>query len=320
MDFQSALNLKSDISSSVLNKRNRSSEITSFSLAFAPGVSNINRVIKYNVNGVGVGERSDGEHFIKILTRNKSTLSAIDLARHYGVAKHDITVQETGVIKFKFPTNNHRPPFPGISVGHFRITAGTLGCFVSDSNNRVYVLSNNHVLANTNKGRYKDPILQPGKIDGGKTTKDMIAELSYLVELDYKKTNSMDAAIARVVEDIEPIFPVNKSKKITGTIDPANKMRVEKFGRTTGHTKGKITTRNLDLKVDFGGQEIDFQDQFEVTGNRGVMFCDGGDSGSLIFETDSLKAVGLLFAGSEDGTTFATPINEILTTFSVKIL
>ena len=50
------------------------------------------------------------------------------------------------------------------------------------------------------------------------------------------------------------------------------------------------------------------------------MFCDGGDSGSLIFDSNSLHAVGLLFAGTDDGTTFATPINEILSTFSVKIL
>ncbi|THU36105.1 hypothetical protein FAM09_22235 [Niastella caeni] len=320
MDFQSAIDLKSAISSSVIKKQRRTPVTFSLSAAVSPGAMGINSEIRSSVNGVGVGERGNGEHFIKILTKSKSTLEPNNLARYYGVNKQDIAIQETGLIKFKFPTNNHRPPFPGISVGHYQITAGTLGCYVSDNKNKVYVLSNNHVLANTNKAYYKDPILQPGKLDGGKKARDVIAELSYLVELQFVKPNTMDAAIAEVVQEIDPVFLINRKNKISGTTNPQNKMRVEKFGRTTGHTKGKISTRNLDLKVDFDGKEIDFQDQFEVTGNKGKMFCDGGDSGSLIFESGTLKAVGLLFAGSDDGTTFATPINEVLTEFSVKIL
>ena len=50
------------------------------------------------------------------------------------------------------------------------------------------------------------------------------------------------------------------------------------------------------------------------------MFCDAGDSGALILEQHTLNAVGLLFAGTDDGTTFATPIKEVLTELSVKIL
>lgn len=180
-------------------------------------------------------------------------------------------------------------------------------------------MSNNHVLANTNKGKFKDSILQPGNLDGGKKS-DKIAELSYLVELQFSRPNKMDASIAEITQDVEPIFPINKMKKISGTVNPKNKMKVEKFGRTTGHTKGKITTRNLDINVEFDGVEIEFEDQFEIKGNNGRMFCDGGDSGSLIFESNSLKAVGLLFAGTDDGTTFASPIKDILNEFSVKIL
>jgi hypothetical protein len=320
MDFQSAIEIKSAISSSVIKVQRKTSVTFSFSSAVVPGVSGIKSDIRSDVNGVGVGERVNGEHYIKILTRGKSSLNPNNLAGYYGVNKHDIAIQETGLIKCKIPTNNHRPPFPGISVGHYQITAGTLGCFVSDVKNRIYILSNNHVLANTNKAYYKDPILQPGKLDGGKKSRNVIAELSYLVELQFSKSNTMDAAIAEVVQEIDPIFLINKKSKISGATKPQNRMRVEKVGRTTGHTKGKITTRNLDIKVDFDGKEIDFQDQFEITGNNGTMFCDGGDSGSLIFESNSLHAVGLLFAGTDDGTTFATPINEILSTFSVKIL
>ncbi len=38
---------------------------------------------------------------------------------------------------------------PGGSCGHYNISAGTLGGFVEDEDN-YYILSNNHVLANSN--------------------------------------------------------------------------------------------------------------------------------------------------------------------------
>ncbi|MGB0513901.1 MAG: hypothetical protein ACPGJE_03570, partial [Wenzhouxiangellaceae bacterium] len=50
----------------------------------------------------------------------------------------------------------------GSSLGHFRVSAGTLGCFVSDrSSGERGVLSNNHVLANLNRARAGDEIRQP---------------------------------------------------------------------------------------------------------------------------------------------------------------
>lgn len=320
MDLNSALVVKNAIAASFLTNSEPAARRVSFSLAAAPAATVTRRNIMADVNAVGVSERQNGENFIKVLTRKKSELNARRLSEHFGVKPADVLIQHAGEIRFKVPTANHRPPFPGISVGHFRITAGTLGCFVKDNANKIYILSNNHVLANANKGKLGDAILQPGKLDGGVKAKDVIALLSNFKVIDLKKPNDMDVAIAEVVEDIDPVYKVNQTKKIKSTAQPMNGMKVEKFGRTTGHTKGKITTRNLDLKVDFDGKDIEFRDQFEIKGNNGAMFCDGGDSGSLIFENETLKAVGLLFAGTDDGTTFATPIKEVLKQFSVKIL
>lgn len=53
---------------------------------------------------------------------------------------------------------------PGGSCGHYKITAGTLGGFVEDDEHH-YILSNNHVLANSNFCFGDDPILQPGPAD-----------------------------------------------------------------------------------------------------------------------------------------------------------
>ncbi len=323
MDFNSAINLKNAISSSFLTKSQPSAAIISFSMAAAgpsPAATHVRKTILTDINAVGVSEKQSGDHYIKVLTRKKTNLTPGRLSDHFGVSASDIHIQHAGRIRFKMPTSNHRPPFPGISVGHFRITAGTLGCFVKDSAGKIYILSNNHVLANSNRASINDVILQPGKMDGGRKAKDVIAMLSAFKVIEFNKPNTMDAAIAEIVDDLDPIFKINQTNKIKSGIAPKNKMKVEKFGRTTGHTKGRITTRNLDLKVDFDGRDIEFEDQFEIKGNNGTMFCDGGDSGSLIFEKDTLKAVGLLFAGTDDGTTFATPIKDVLKQLSVKIL
>jgi hypothetical protein len=319
MDFSTALNIKQAIASVFFKTIRSAKRIISFSPSISPAGSHIQQELMQKVNGVGIGQKPNGESFVKVLTRDKLGLRPAALSKFYGMPAADIVIEETGLIKLRTPTGLHRPAFPGISVAHYRVTAGTLGCFVEDEKKKIYILSNNHVLANTNRGKYKDAILQPGLMDGGRKTKDMIAELSYLVELDRSGPNRMDAAIAAVLPDMKYDLSFGK-KKISGTADPVNGMKVEKLGRSTGHTKGRITTRNLDIQVDFDGKAVDFIDQFEIKGNRGTMFCDAGDSGALVYEKDTMKAVGLLFAGTDDGTSFATPINEVLDTFSVRIL
>ncbi|NIU63493.1 MAG: hypothetical protein GWN66_23410, partial [Pseudomonas stutzeri] len=83
-------------------------------------------------------------------------------------------VQETGVIRaLQDHTAKWRPAPGGVSIGHVDITAGTLGCLVVRGDH-IYILSNNHVLANSNEAEPGDAILQPGPHDGG-TMDDQIA-------------------------------------------------------------------------------------------------------------------------------------------------
>ena len=227
MDFKKALGIKDSIASSFLKHSSPLSHIISFSASTNASSLNIVADIQSTVNGVGVGEKQDGENFIRVLTKNKSSVRPGTFSRHFGVKAEDIRVEEVGPIHFKMPKNNHRPPFPGISVGHYKVTAGTLGCFVKDKKKKIYILSNNHVLANSNKGYYKDPILQPGALDGGRKKTDVIATLSYLVELDTIMPNLMDVALAEVVDGLSPEFLVMQKHKVAGTVDPANHMKVE---------------------------------------------------------------------------------------------
>lgn len=79
-----------------------------------------------------------------------------------------------------------RPAPGGVSIGHYLVTAGTLGMAVKKGGTK-YILSNNHVLAKKNQAEIGDPILQPGAHDGGTTESDKIAELSEFVPINMEK-------------------------------------------------------------------------------------------------------------------------------------
>src|SRR5437899_2107843 len=80
---------------------------------------------------------------------------------------------------------------------HPSITAGTIGARVRDALGHVYILSNNHVLANSNNANIGDPEYQPGPFDGG-TAADQIATLTDFQTISFATngSNTIDAAIA----------------------------------------------------------------------------------------------------------------------------
>jgi hypothetical protein len=117
-----------------------------------------------DVVGTGIGMGPDGLPVIKVLT-----------ARHGvpGIPQWletvPVQVEVTGmIVALGDTTAKYRPAPIGVSVGHPAITAGTLGARVTDGTN-VYILSNNHVLANINQATINDPIIQPGTYDGGES-------------------------------------------------------------------------------------------------------------------------------------------------------
>ena len=201
------------------------------------------------------------------------------------------------------------------------VTGGTLGCFVKRYNDDAYyILSNNHILANINECSINDPVFQPGKIDGGQTA-DTIARLADYEPLKFTGDNLYDAAIARL--DMSPTdMHVPGIGRLSGTTSPVVDARVQKTGRSSDLTSGLIITRNIDIEVDFGNnRKLVFRDQFEIEGRNeeGLVagFSAGGDSGSLVIESGSMKAVGLLFAGDDMGSSYASPIEPIFSRFNV---
>ena len=66
-------------------------------------------------------------------------------------------------IRFAEP---RRPVPPGVSIGHFMVSAGTSGFLATDGGD-IFQFSNSHVLARYGDSKIGDPILQPGSFDGG---------------------------------------------------------------------------------------------------------------------------------------------------------
>ena len=214
-----------------------------------------------------------------------------------------------------------RPLVPGCSICHGADTAGTLGAVVRRGQEQL-LLTNAHVIARSGLASVGDAVLQPGPADGG-TAADRVGSLDGWAPLGADTANTVDAALARLDEGIE----VDTTGAPTTTAELDGDELVEKLGRTTGFTSGRVTAIEVDdVVVDYGEVGLlRFDGQVEVAGTGGA-FSRGGDSGSLVRLADGGAAVGLLFAGSErggpDGTglTFCNDISTVLDALGVVLL
>lgn len=236
------------------------------------------------------------------------------------------------------PTTRLRPAPMGYSVGHPQITAGSIGARVVDGSGNRYLLSNNHVLANSNNASIGDPEYQPGPYDGG-TAADQVATLSAFKQINFSGgTNTIDAAIAITSTPLvdnttpaddgygQPSADIYGDANHDGTFDNTSALlglNVQKYGRTTQLTHGQITGINGQVSVCYEvllgilcTKSATYTDQLIVTPGA---FSGGGDSGSLIVSDDGGRnPVGLLFAGSSSET-IANRIDLVLGYFHVAI-
>jgi hypothetical protein len=250
-------------------------------------------------------------------------------------------VIETGeIVAFQDPRAKMRPARPGVSIGHFQITAGTFGCLVR-KDGEALILSNNHVLANSNNAQVGDPVWQPGRADGG-TSADQIGALAEFVPIAFDGStppgngcspvssllsifvpkprvqnvpgdNKVDCALARpttpdlVNADILNIgVPAGAGTATLGTA-------LQKSGRTTGYTTGTVTQIDVRVTVNYGGPTATFTGQLMA----GAM-SQGGDSGSAVLDMQK-RVVGLLYAGSAT-TTILNPIQYVIDALGIEIV
>jgi hypothetical protein len=321
---------------------------------------------KPGIVGMGIGykitkDESTDELGVTVLVEQKVPVSALKyddvLPVYLGTIPVDVI--QVGHLRIRPPdlavksrTDKWRPAPGGVSIGHYQITAGTLGTVVKEkATNLDMILSNNHVLANSNNGKIKDNIFQPGPYDGG-SPKDLIGQLHRFVEIDFGQMDNGDCSYAELYVRVGNLLAkLFKSKHIVKTLkinpqainyvdaaialplDPSvlddkiidigivndSKeaslgMPVRKSGRTTQTTTGFVNLIKVVATVDYGeGNSATFQNQ-TLTGPM----SQGGDSGSLLVSADDNKAVGLLFAGSSQVTIY-NPISEVLNGLQIRI-
>ena len=286
-----------------------------------------------NVVGVGIGERIQaGRHTgvlaLKFLVRVKygdDQLTSSDRLPE-SIDGLPTDIEEVGTFRpfqIQDPRTMIRPSPPGCSVGFQdpagqSINAGTFGALVRRGSRR-FILSNNHVLAGENQLPIGAATFQPGFLDAGQPPNTgAIASLSAFRTLETLTPNSVDCAISEVSD---PSLVTNSIIRIgvpNGTAPAQTSMIVHKFGRTTGYRVGFVDQTVMDVSVDYDIGTLTFNDQIIIKGLNGVPFSSDGDSGALVVERNTSRAIGLLFAGS-DSHTIANHIGDVLQALNVSL-
>jgi hypothetical protein len=290
------------------------------------------------VVGAGVGEKyvdgvSTGKPAVIVFVEKKYTqtgliskYSAKDMVPQ-SLDSIPTDIIEVGKIVKQNLRKKVRPLEPGYSVGHKDITAGTIGGFFIDKDGDLVALSNNHVLANENAAKVGDPMYQPGPIDTSANMKfrnwpDPVKNLPYFGTLKKfarmnKTGNTHDSAIAVVNKKlvdlglVSAVYPVI-GKKAAGFDTAKVGDQVQKCGRTSGYTTGKVVALHGTFSVGYDFGVAEFNDCVVTTN-----MSRGGDSGSIIYDLD-MNAVALLFAGSSK-VTIANPIEIVKNYYGLKI-
>ena len=286
---------------------------------------------RLGITGVGIGEKYEkglptGKPAIKVYVRVKhpTSLLEVDELLPAEFEGFPVDVEETGIFKAQAdpnPLDPLNPVVPGCSIGYalpggFVSNAGTLGALLTDGTG-FFLLSNNHVLADLGNIPVGTPVVQPGRLDGGLAPEHEVGDLSRVEPLSPQVWNRMDVAIASVRPGRPMSAEIIQLGRPEGVTEPLARMPVEKYGKSTRYRAGTITSVDADVPVDYGGVTYWFLDQVVIEGTGGI-FSDGGDSGALVLDRNTGKAVALLFAGTSTYS-LASPLPLILSRLELSL-
>ncbi|HYJ05217.1 MAG TPA: hypothetical protein VEX43_08785 [Chthoniobacterales bacterium] len=284
--------------------------------------------VRENVIGVGIGEKRrnnlpQGELCLTIFVRKKLTPGRVADGQQLPAKfrKFVVDVEEMGDIRpapvtgdavTLLPSQVVRPLQPGCSVGvvgaNAQPIAGTFGALVRKGN-ELFILSNNHVLADENRLALGAPVFQPSPMDS--SAQVPVATLATVIPLQTGSPNLMDAAIARLPAGagVRPEIFNLRAPSATGA--PTLHLPVEKFGRSTNYRAGVISNPNIGIDLPYGIGTLTFRNQVVIRSEPGSRFATDGDSGALILQRGTNVAIGLLH--SCNGTyAIASPIAAVL--------
>jgi hypothetical protein len=316
--------------------------------AFAANVTGTtNTAVTWQVNGVAGGNATTGvisnsgmytapnSLSSSIIPANMPatvTITAVSQANASatGTAKVTLKTQgenaQSGAVELGSSGGNVKDANPGVAC-----CGGTLGSLVN-RNGTLFILSNNHVLADSDTGTIGDGIIQPGLIDTNCTSTGAttVANLSQFFTLEGNPPNPVDAAIAQIVagrvDTTGNILLLGTSVDAGGVPVPGAPMAgsgilanigdaVAKGGRSSGLTCSTVGSVSVTATVQYQkgcgtGTTFNVMYMNQISVNGGT-FSTEGDSGSLIVRQDTANPVALLFAGS-DTDTVGNPIGDVL--------
>jgi hypothetical protein len=279
-----------------------------------------------NIVGVGIGEKiTSGSvtgtpavivYVVEKMSPRSIAAEALVPDEIDGVATDVVAV---GELHAQRNVGRARPAEGGNSVGHINVTAGTIGALVFRNDTPV-LLSNNHVLADSNAASAGDAILQPGRADGGTPANDRIGRLLAFKRLNFAgQANAVDCAVASLDRAASLKATIRRIGPFTRRAQTASLGQVViKSGRTTQLTEGIVRDLNFSGRISYGthGTAL-FRNQIVVQGSTATPFSQGGDSGSLVLEKRMKRPIGLLFAGS-NAITIVNPIGAVMRALRIK--
>ncbi|MFD1149986.1 DNA/RNA non-specific endonuclease [Saccharothrix hoggarensis] len=278
-----------------------------------------------NVSSIGIGYKvADGrptdEIAIQFTVRRKAApeqLGALGTALLPEAIEVDGVAVPTDVLQRDYRVDFHvveetvgsprktrvDPVVPGVSVGHVRVSAGTIGCVVYDRvDGTPYVLSNWHVLHGP-QGALGEDVVQPGVHDDNRTERNRLGRLvrSHLGAAG-------DCAIATIEDRGFAPEILDLGVAVDELGEPELGDKVVKSGRTTGVTHGVVRRVDTLVKLDYGPGVGQRQiGCFEIGPDPARPAADGeismgGDSGAAwVFKSANGRTArtlaGLHFAG-----------------------
>lgn len=293
----------------------------------------------------GIAKR-DGKYVMALLVE-KADSWVLEKAKGYqGRNPQKVIVEVTGKAYSSKPFDKIQSPLqdnlvPGISIGHFRGCAGTLGGFARISNRKekwTAIIGSSHVLSMINTGQKGEDIIHPGWPDGPRVFDNRIGTLenyTYLVHHQQKgdALNREDIAVVRpFADDRIPTAnlvtnPKDQRKKINlkGCVPSEDLFKhidesVYKNGRSSGFTEGVLEVTNVpQYSVQLPNRRVYvFSDVAAVKNMNNRPFSKPGDSGSIVYTSDG-KALGTVL-GASSTHSFIVPLSTSLKAVKAELL
>ena len=238
---------------------------------------------------------------------------------------------DTGVETFNSnqtdPRQRIRPAGIGSSTSNIAsgCLSGTLGFRATNAAGLKVVVSNWHVWARGGRAEDGEGVLQPSRGDSNcsRNTANIVGRMDDFEPITFDGSSNVIDAASAIMEPgtIVARTPGNGyGFPSTTPALPLPGMLVQKYGRTTQYTHGRVFAVNAAIRVQYGsGRVATFRRQIGILPVEGeARFSAGGDSGSFVVTEPDRRPLGLLFAGGGNQT-FANPIQDVLTKFNITV-